>query len=156
MTFGKAGNGDFAVGLDVGTTKICAICGDHEGEKSRIISVSTSPSHGLRKGIVVDMDRTADSIKRTVKDAEDSLGAKVRSVFVGIAGGHIKGFDGHGAIAIKGLVSEEDVDRLLESASAVCVPVDREVLHVIPGGFRIDGDNGIENPLGMSGARLEG
>ena len=156
MTFGRGGNRDFAVGLDVGTTKICAICGDHEGGKTRIISVSTAPSHGLRKGIVVDMERTADSVKRAVKDAEGSLGVKVGSVFVGIAGGHIKGFDGHGAIAIKGVVREDDVDRLLDSASAVCVPVDREVLHVIPGGFRIDGDNGIGDPLGMSGERLEG
>jgi len=156
MTLGRAGTGDFAVGLDVGTTKICAICGDREGDTTRIISVGTSPSHGLRKGIVVDMERSADSVKSAVKDAEDSLGKKIRSVCVGIAGGHIKGFDGHGAIAIKGVVREDDVDRLLESASAVCVPVDREVLHVIPGGFRIDGNNGIRNPLGMSGERLEG
>lgn len=156
MTFGRAGNGDFAVGLDVGTTKICAICGDYEGGRTRIVSVGISPSHGLRKGIVVDMERTADSVKRAVKDAEDSLRVKIGSVFVGIAGGHIKGFDGHGAIAIKGVVSEDDVDRLMDSASAVCVPVDREVLHVIPGGFRIDGDNGIGDPLGMSGERLEG
>jgi len=156
MTFGKAGNGDFAVGLDVGTTKICAICGDREGEMMRIISVGTSSSLGLRKGIVVDMERTADSVKRAVNAVEDSIGKKVRSVFVGIAGGHIKGFDGHGAIAIKGVVREDDVDRLLDSASAVCVPVDREVLHVIPGGFKIDGNNGIGDPLGMSGERLEG
>jgi cell division protein FtsA len=156
MTLGKAGNGDFAVGLDVGTTKICAICGDRAGEMMRIISVGMSPSHGLRKGIVVDMERAADSVKSAVNVVEDSIGVKVRSVFVGIAGGHIKGFDGHGAIAIKGVVREDDVERLLESASAVCVPVDREVLHVIPGGFRVDGDNGIRDPLGMSGERLEG
>jgi cell division protein FtsA len=156
MTLGKAGNGDFAVGLDVGTTKICAICGDRAGEMMRIISVGMSPSHGLRKGIVVDMERAADSVKSAVNVVEDSIGVKVRSVFVGIAGGHIKGFDGHGAIAIKGVVKEDDVERLLESASAVCVPVDREVLHVIPGGFRVDGDNGIRDPLGMSGERLEG
>lgn len=156
MTFGKGGNGDFAVGLDVGTTKICAVCGEYKGGTARIISVGTSPSHGLRKGIVVDMERTAESVKSAVEDAEDSLGKKVASVFVGIAGGHIKGFDGHGAVAIKGVVREDDVDRLLDSASAVCVPVDREVLHVIPGGFRIDGDNGIGDPLGMSGERLEG
>jgi cell division protein FtsA len=156
MTVGKAGHGDFAVGLDVGTTKICAMCGDRQGEMMRIISVATAPSHGLRKGIVVEMERTADSVKRAVNGVEDSIGVKVRSVIVGIAGGHIKGFDGHGAIAIKGVVREDDVDRLLDSASAVCVPVDREVLHVIPGGFRIDGDNGIRDPLGMSGERLEG
>lgn len=156
MTFGRAGNGDFAVGLDVGTTKICAICGDRKGEMMRIISVGMSPSHGVKKGIVVDMERTADSVKRAVGAVEGSAKKKVKSVFVGIAGGHIKGFEGHGAIAIKGVVREDDVDRLMDSASAVCVPVDREVLHVIPGGFRIDGDNGIGDPLGMRGERLEG
>ncbi|HXX54394.1 MAG TPA: cell division protein FtsA, partial [Thermodesulfovibrionales bacterium] len=156
MTLRGGGNGGFAVGLDVGTTKICAVCGDYEGGKTRIISVGMSPSCGLRKGIVVDMERTADSIRKAVGHAECSLGVKVTSVFVGIAGGHIKGFDGHGAVAIKGAVRQDDVERLLDSAGAVCVPVDREILHVIPGGFRIDGNNGIGNPLGMSGERLEG
>lgn len=147
---------DFAVGLDVGTTKICAIAGIRESGNVRIISIGSSPSYGLRKGIVVDAGLAADSIKRAVKNAEDAMGRRIRSVFVGIAGGHIKGFNGCGAIGVKGrVVREEDVDRLMDSAGAVYVPVDREILHVIPSGFRLDGNNGIKDPVGMSCERLE-
>lgn len=155
MTFRQTPNGDFAVGLDVGTTKICAIAGKWEMGRMKVISVGSSPSHGLRKGIVVDRELTADSIKRSLKNVESAMGVEIKSVFVGIAGGHIKGFNGYGAIGVKGMVKEEDVERLMDSASAVCVPVDREILHVIPAGFRLDRDNGIENPVGLSGERLE-
>ncbi len=147
---------DFAVGLDVGTTKICALSGMREEGRTRIVSMGSSPSHGLRKGMVVDAGLAADSIKKAVRSAEEAAGIKIRSAVVGIAGGHIKGFNGFGAIVVKNrLVREEDVDRLMDSASAVCVPVDREILHVIPAGFRLDGNNGIINPVGMSCERLE-
>jgi cell division protein FtsA len=149
-------NRGFAVGLDVGTTKICAIAGTRERGDVRIICVGSSPSFGLRKGIVVDAGLAADSIRRALKKAEDAMGRAIVSVIVGIAGGHIKGFSGHGAIGVKGgAVKEEDVDRLMDSASAVYVPVDREILHVIPSGFRLDGNNGIKDPVGMSCERLE-
>ncbi len=149
-------DGDFAVGLDVGTTKICAISGTLEAGNVRIICVGTSPSFGLRKGIVVDAGLAASSIKMALKNAEDAMGHTIASVVVGIAGGHIKGFSGYGAIGVKGgVVREEDVDRLMDSASAVYVPVDREILHVMPSGFRLDGNNGIKDPVGMSCERLE-
>jgi cell division protein FtsA len=110
----------------------------------------------LRKGIVVDAGLAADSIKQALRSAEEAAGLRIRAVVVGIAGGHIKGFNGHGATGIRsGTVREEDVDRLVDSASAVYVPVDREILHVIPAGFRLDGNNGIKNPVGMSCERLE-
>ncbi len=144
------------MGLDVGTTKICAIVGTREKRNTRIICVGSSPSFGLRKGIVVDTGLATDSIKRALKKVEDTMGCRVESAVVGIAGGHVKGFTGHGAIGVKGgEVREEDVDRLMDSASAVYVPVDREILHVIPSGFTLDGDNGIKDPVGMSCERLE-
>jgi cell division protein FtsA len=147
---------EFAVGLDVGTTKICALSGIRDGQRTKIVSVGSSPSYGLRKGMVVDTGLAADSIKRALKNAEEAAGIKIRSVVVGVAGGHIKGFNGFGAIGVKSrMVREEDVDRLMDSASAVYVPVDREILHVIPAGFRLDGNNGIKNPVGMSCERLE-
>jgi cell division protein FtsA len=147
---------EFAVGLDVGTTKICALSGIRDGQRTKIVSVGSSPSYGLRKGMVVDAGLAADSIKRALKNAEEAAGIKIRSVVVGVAGGHIKGFKGFGAIGVKSrMVREEDVDRLMDSASAVYVPVDREILHVIPAGFRLDGNNGIKNPVGMSCERLE-
>jgi cell division protein FtsA len=156
MTARSTGTLDFAVGLDVGTTKICALSGIREGGRTRVISMGSSPSHGLRKGMVVDTGLAADSIKRAVKNAEEAGGIKIRSVVVGIAGGHIKGFNCYGAIGVKSrMIREEDVDRLMDSASAVYVPVDREILHVIPAGFRLDGSNGIRNPVGMSCERLE-
>lgn len=149
-------NGYYAVGLDVGTTKICAMYGKMEEEKINIVAVGSCPSLGLRKGIVADMDMTADSVKMAVRRIEEGTGATVRSAVVGIAGGHIKGFTGYGAIGIKGgMISQDDVDRLVDSAGVVCVPVDREILHMIPSGFRIDGSNGIKDPLGMHGERLE-
>ncbi len=144
------------MGLDVGTTKICAIVGTRQKRSTKIICVGSSPSFGLRKGIVVDTGLATDSIKRALKKVEDTMGRRVGSVIVGIAGGHVKGFTGYGAIGVKGgAVREEDVDRLIDSASAVYVPVDREILHVIPSGFRLDGDNGIKNPVGMPCERLE-
>ena len=149
-------DGIFAVGLDVGTTKICAIAGMWEKGNIRIVCVGSSPSFGLRKGIVVDASLAADSIRKALKKAEDAMGRRIGSVIAGIAGGHIKGFTGYGAIGVKGgSVREGDVDRLMDSASAVYVPVDREILHVIPSGFRLDGSNGIKDPVGMSCERLE-
>jgi cell division protein FtsA len=148
--------GYYAVGLDVGTTKICAMYGKLEDERINIVSVGSSPSFGLRKGIVADMDMTTDSVKIALHRIEKVTGAAVRSVIVGIAGGHIKGFTGYGAIGIKGgVIKQDDVERLVGSAGAVCVPVDREILHMIPSGFRVDGGNGINDPLGMRGERLE-
>jgi len=152
----RNGKDTVVTGLDVGTTKICAVLGREEDGKVEIAAIGSAPSSGLRKGIVVDIDSTVSAIRQAVKDASDKVGYPIRSAYVGIAGGHIKGFSGTGAVAVKGgVVSEDDVDRLIDTAGAVYVPVEREVLHVIPSGFRLDGRNGIEDPVGMSGERLE-
>jgi cell division protein FtsA len=148
----------FAVGLDVGTTKVCAVVGAKEaGTKGiRVLAIGNAPSTGLKKGIVVDIERTVSSIKSAVQDAEGKAGLAIESAYIGIAGGHIKGFQGYSATGLrKGEIREEDIDRLLDSAGAMYVPVDREVLHIIPAGFKIDGHNGVTNPLGMYGERLE-
>jgi cell division protein FtsA len=149
--------GNSAVGLDVGTTKICAIVGKETAGRPEITTVGLSPSTGLRKGMVVDMDLTVSSIERAIKDASEKEGRQICSAYVGIAGGHIKGFNANGATVTKGgIVREEDVARLMDSAGAVYVPVEREILHMIPAGFRLDGVNGIDDPVGMDGERLEG
>lgn len=154
---GKNGdNGNTVVGLDIGTTKICAIAGKEKTGRVEFISVESSPSYGLRKGVVVDMDLTVNSIKETLRKTEEKTGISVRSAYIGIAGGNIKGFNAYGAIGIKGgEIKKDDVSRLMDSAGAVYVPVDREVLHIIPAGFRLDGRNGIMDPVGMHGKRLE-
>jgi cell division protein FtsA len=148
--------GDIIVGLDVGTTKICAVVGEVVNGELEIRGVSTSASTGLRKGVVVNIESTVESIKNALKTAESFTGVEINAVYVGIAGGHIKGFNSYGAVGIRGKeVSHTDVERVLESAKAVYVPLDREVLHVIPTGYVLDSQNGINDPIGMSGVRLE-
>ena len=144
------------VGLDVGTTKICAVVGELENDDLKIIGVSTSDSTGLRKGVVVDIESTVGSIKNAIETAESLTGVQINAVNIGIAGGHIKGFNSYGAIGIKGKeVTYADIDRVVDSAKAVYVPLDREVLHVLPTGYILDGQNGIKDPVGMMGVRLE-
>ncbi len=148
--------GNIIVGLDVGTTKICAVVGEIINGEIEIKGVSTSASSGLRKGVVVNIEATVESIRNAVKNAESSTGVEINSVYAGISGGHIKGFNSHGAIGIRGKeVTSTDVDRVIDSAKAVYVPLDREVLHTIPTGYTLDGQNGIKDPAGMIGARLE-
>ncbi|GBE02538.1 cell division protein FtsA [bacterium BMS3Bbin06] len=149
-------NGQFIVGLDVGTTKICVIVGQYLNERMDVVAVGSAPSMGLRKGIVVNIESTMESIRNATKDAERASGIEINSVYVGIAGGHIKGFASYGAVGIKGgEVSSDDIERALDAAKAVYVPLDREVLHVIPLEYVVDGEEGIMNPVGMSGVRLE-
>ncbi len=152
----RAHQGDIIVGLDVGTTKICAVVGEVVNGELEIRGVSTSASTGLRKGVVVNIESTVESIKNALKTAESFTGIEINAVYVGIAGGHIKGFNSYGAVGIRGKeVSYTDVERVLESAKAVYVPLDREVLHVIPTGYVLDSQNGINDPIGMTGVRLE-
>ncbi len=144
------------VGLDVGTTKICAVVGEVEGNKINIIGIGTHPSIGLRKGVVVNIESTVESIQNAVEEAELMAGCEISSVYAGIAGGHITGFNSRGIIAIKGPeVTKNDVERVIDAARAVAIPMDREVIHVIPQEFIIDDQGGIQNPVGMSGVRLE-
>jgi cell division protein FtsA len=147
------------VGLDVGTTKICAVVGQIDDDGAiDIIGIGVHPSKGLRKGVVVNIDSTVESIQKAVHEAELMSGVQIDSAFVGIAGGHIKGFNSRGVIAISGKgreVTQADVDRVIDAAKAVALPVDREVIHVLPQEFIIDDQGGIKEPLGMSGVRLE-
>ena len=147
---------DLLVGLDIGTTKICAVVGERTPEGLRVIGHGTHPSTGLRKGVVINIEATVQSIKRAVEEAEIMSDREIRRVFAGVAGGHIRGFNSHGVIALKDReVRAGDVRRVLDAARAVAIPMDREVLHVIPQEYIIDNQDGIREPLGMSGVRLE-
>ena len=150
-------NSELIVGLDIGTTKICAVVGERSDTGIDIIGIGTSPSKGLRKGVVVNIDETVQSIRKAVEEAELMAGCELSSVYAGIAGGHIKGVNSHGVIAIKGggEVTQQDVDRVLDAAKAVAIPLDREVIHTLPQGYIVDDQRGIANPVGMSGVRLE-
>jgi len=150
------GQENIIVGLDIGTTKICAVVGEVTGKKINIIGIGTHPSIGLRKGVVVNIESTVESIQKAIEEAELMAGCEISSVYAGIAGGHITGFNSRGIVAIKGPeVTQQDVDRVIDAARAVAIPMDREVIHVIPQEFIIDDQGGIQNPIGMSGVRLE-
>jgi cell division protein FtsA len=147
---------DMVVGLDIGTTKICAIVAERTENGVDIVGIGTHPSRGLRKGVVVDIDATVESIKHAVEEAELMADCEITSVFAGIAGGHIRGLNSHGIVAVKDReVKENDVRRVIDAAKAVAIPMDREVIHIIPQEFIIDDQDGIREPLGMSGVRLE-
>jgi cell division protein FtsA len=147
---------EIIVGLDVGTTKICAVVGEVTGRDVNIIGIGTHPSIGLRKGVVVNIEATVESIQKAVEEAELMAGCEISSVYAGIAGGHIMGFNSRGIVAIKGPeVAKSDVDRVIDAARAVAIPMDREVIHVLPQEFIVDDQPGIQNPVGMSGVRLE-
>ncbi len=144
------------MGLDIGTTKICAVVGEMIDDEINIIGVGSHPSTGLRKGTVVNIDSTVDAIKKAVEEAELMAGCDISSVYVGIAGNHIKGMNSHGIIAIKGReITEQDVERVIDAAKAVAIPTDREILHVIPQEFIVDDMQSIQNPVGMTAIRLE-
>ena len=148
---------DYVVGLDIGTTKICCIIGEisHTGQVD-IIGLGQYPSRGLRKGVVVNIDGTVESIKNAVEEAELMAGCEIDSVFVGIAGGHINSLNSHGIIAVQGKeITQKDVDRVIDAAKAIAIPLDREVIHVLPQEYIVDSQDGIKTPLGMSGIRLE-
>ena len=145
------------VGLDIGTSKILAIVGEVSptGE-IEVIGVGHHPSRGLKKGVVVNIESTVQSIQRAVEEAELMAGCQIHSVYAGIAGSHINSFNSHGIVAIKDKeVEVNDVDRVIEAARALAIPADQKILHVIPQEFIIDKQEGIREPVGMSGVRLE-
>ena len=147
---------DIIVGLDIGTTKICAVVGEVSRTAINIIGIGTHPSIGLRKGVVVDIESTVESIKKAIEEAELMAGCEISSVYAGIAGGHITGFNSRGIVAIKGQeIIKSDVERVIDAARAVAIPMDREVIHIIPQEFIVDDQTGIQNPVGMAGVRLE-
>jgi len=146
------------VGLDIGTTKICAIVAEVTEERSiNIIGVGSSPSRGLRKGVVVNIESTVESIKKAVEEAELMAAVQINSVYTGIAGSHISAENSRGVVALKKQeVMRSDIERAIETARTVAVlPHDRRVLHVLPREFVVDDQDGIREPLGMSGTRLE-
>lgn len=144
------------VGLDIGTTKICAVVGEVTGREINIIGIGTHPSIGLRKGVVVNIESTVESIKKAVEEAELMAGCEISSVYAGIAGGHITGFNSRGIVAIKGSeITAQDVERVIDAARAVAIPMDREVIHVLPQEYIVDDQIGIQDPVGMAGIRLE-
>jgi cell division protein FtsA len=145
------------VGLDLGTTKICTVVGEVVDGQVNIIGLGTHPSKGLRKGVVINIESTVQSIKKAIEEAELMAGVHLTSVYAGIAGGHIKGINSHGVIAVKNKeIGPNDVKRVVDAASAVAMPMDREVIHIIPQEFIVDDQDGIKDPVGMSGVRLEG
>lgn len=147
---------DLIVGLDIGTTKICAVVGEPSPSGVDIVGIGTAPSTGLRKGVVVNIEQTVQSIKKALEEAELMAGCEIASVYAGIAGSHIKGFNSHGVIAVKGgEVGSRDVERVMDAAKAVAIPLDREVIHTLPQEFIVDDQQGIADPLGMAGVRLE-
>ena len=151
---GKKNN--LIVGLDIGTSKVCAVVGEMTERGMEIIGVGSHTSQGLRKGVVINIESTVLSIKKAVEEAELMAGCEINSVFTGIAGGHIKGFNSHGVVAVKNKeVTQRDVERVIDAAKAVAIPMDRQVLHILPQDYIIDDQDGIKEPLGMSGVRLE-
>jgi cell division protein FtsA len=149
----------YVVGLDIGTSQIGCVVGEVKDDGAvHIVGLGQSPSRGLRKGVVVNVDATVDAVKSAVEEAELMAGLRIESATVGIAGGHIRSFNSRGVIAVSGrdrTVSSDDVRRVLEAARAVSIPQDREILHVLPQEFVLDEQGGIAAPEGLVGSRLE-
>ena len=153
----KKNERNLVVGLDIGTSKVCAIVGEVGIDGSiEIIGVGFHPSRGLKKGVVVNIESTVQSIQRAVEEAELMAGCQIHSVFAGIAGSHIRSLNSHGIVAIRDKeVSAGDVERVIDAARAVAIPADQKILHILPQEFIIDNQEGIREPVGMSGVRLE-
>ncbi len=144
------------VGLDIGTYKVSAIVAELGEDGIEIVGIGTAPSKGLRKGVVVNIDATVESIRKAVEEAELMAGCEIHNVYTGIAGAHVKGFNSHGVVAVRATeVSDGDVERVLDAARAVALPMDRQVIHVLPQEFIVDEQDGIKQPTGMAGVRLE-
>ena len=144
------------VGLDIGTSKVCAIVGEMTEHGVEIIGLGSHASQGLRKGVVINIEATTNSVKKAVEEAALMAGCEIHTVFTSISGGHIKAFNSHGIVAVKNKeVAQRDLERVIDAAKAVAIPMDREVLHVLPQDYIIDEQDGIKEPLGMSGVRLE-
>lgn len=147
---------EIIVGLDIGTSKIAAIVGEVGEDGIDIIGIGTARARGMRKGVVVNIDATVQAIRQAVQEAEHMAGCDISRIYVGLAGGHIRGLNSHGIVAVKDReVRENDIERVIDAAKAVAIPADREILHVLPQQYIIDDQDGIRDPLGMCGVRLE-
>ncbi|HBC46149.1 MAG TPA: cell division protein FtsA, partial [candidate division Zixibacteria bacterium] len=146
-------------GLDIGTTKIGVVVAKcTESGSFRILGIGSAPCEGMKKGAVVDLEKTVDSIRQALDDAENVSGQKIESAYVGISGEHIKSINSRGVVAIGKAGTEilpSDVDRVIEAAKAVTIPADREIIHLLPQVFTVDEQGGIKDPIGFTGARLE-
>ena len=154
---GRKESKNLIVGLDIGTSKIAAIVAEMRPEGGfEVIGMGSSPSRGLKKGVVVNIESTVNAIQRALEEAELMADCKIRDVWTGIAGSHIRSFNSHGMVAIKDReVAQSDVDRVVETAKAIPIPTDQQILHVLNQEFVIDGQEDVREPLGMSGVRLE-
>ncbi len=153
----KKANKDLMVGIDIGTSKVVAIVGEVTSEnKLNIVGVGSHPSQGLKRGVVVNIETTVQSIQRAVEEAELMAGCQIYSAFTGIAGSHIRSMNSHGIVAIRDReVTPVDVDRVIDAAKAVAIPADQKILHILPQEFIIDNQDSIREPVGMAGVRLE-
>lgn len=153
----KKSDKNLIVGLDIGTSKVVAIVGEISMDNEvEIIGIGSSRSRGLKKGVVVNIESTVHSIQRAIEEAELMAGCEIHSVFTGIAGSHIRSLNSHGIVAIRDTeVSTGDVDRVIDAARAVAIPADQKILHILPQEFVIDSQEGVKEPIGMSGVRLE-
>ena len=145
------------VGLDIGTSKVVSLVGEIKSDNSiEIIGIGSHPSRGLKKGVVVNIESTVKSIQRAVEEAELMAGCEIHSVYAGLAGSHVRSLNSHGIVAIRNKeVTAEDVDRVIDAARAVAIPADQKILHILPQEFIIDNQEGIREPVGMAGVRLE-
>ncbi|MCK5558256.1 MAG: cell division protein FtsA [Candidatus Hydrogenedentes bacterium] len=150
---------NYVTGLDIGTSKICAIVAAAEGDGTvGVLGMGRSGSEGLRRGVVANLERTVESVKNALEAAESSSGVHIDSVFVGVAGGHVQAINSHGVVGVGRKdkeITHDDVERVLDAARAVNIPMDRELLHVFPQGFVVDDQRGIKDPVGIVGVRLE-
>ncbi|HOU49554.1 MAG: cell division protein FtsA [Acidobacteria bacterium] len=149
----------YIVGIDIGTRTVTVLIGEvNEERKIEVIGIGTAESRGLRKGVVVNLDETSEAIKKARTDAELMAGQEIHAAFIGVSGAHIKSFNSRGVIAVSGRnreITQEDIRRVLEQSKAVPIPPDREIIHVIPQEFIVDEQDGIHDPLGMNGIKLE-
>jgi cell division protein FtsA len=145
------------VGLDIGTSKVVAIVGEMTIDRQiEVIGIGSHPSRGLKKGVVVNIESTVQSIQRAVEEAELMAGCEIHAVYAGIAGSHVRSLNSHGIVAIRNKeVAPDDVERVIDAARAVAIPADQKILHILPQEFIIDNQEGIREPVSMSGVRLE-
>jgi cell division protein FtsA len=153
----KRSERNLIVGLDIGTSKVVALVGEIGADGSiELLGLGSQPSRGLKKGVVVNIESTVQSIQRAVEEAELMAGCEIHSVFAGIAGSHVRSLNSHGVVGVRDKeVSHGDVEHVIDAAKAVAIPADQKILHVLPQEFIVDGQEGIRDPIGMSGVRLE-
>lgn len=153
----QSNRGDLVVGLDIGTSKVVAIVGQLTPDgQIEIVGIGSHPSRGMKKGVVINIESTVQSIQRAVEEAELMAGCEIHSVYVGIAGNHVQSMNSHGIVAIRDReVGDADLERVIDAARAVAIPADQRIIHILPQEYAIDSQEGIREPLGMSGVRLE-